>query len=93
MSAPADLNPGNPWRRGTSTVISRTASTTSMRVIAARCAALTSSAAISARCMTRFTPIRAARAISRSSGGSAGRALPEEAQRSTNGVPVVSRSC
>lgn len=64
-----------------------------MRVIAARCAALTSSAETSAGCMTHFASILAARATSRSSGGSASRALPEEAQRSTNGVPVVPQSC
>jgi hypothetical protein len=43
--------------------------------------------------MTHFASILAARATSRSSGGSASRALPEGAQRSTNGVPVASRSC
>ncbi|MCL8014872.1 hypothetical protein [Streptomyces sp. AS02] len=77
---PADRNPGKPRRPGTSTVISRTASTTSLRVIAARCAALTSSAETSAGCMTHFALILAVRATSRSSGGSASRALPEEAQ-------------
>ncbi|WP_412104139.1 lantibiotic dehydratase [Streptomyces europaeiscabiei] len=75
-SAPPPALSAWPGGAGTSTVISRTASTTSMRVIAARCAALTSSAETSAGCMTHFASILAARATSRSSGGSASRALP-----------------
>lgn len=59
---------------GTSTMISRTTSTTSTRVIAALCAALTSSVSTCAFGMTHFASMLVAFATSRSSGGSARRA-------------------
>ncbi|MGW2769180.1 hypothetical protein [Streptomyces sp. NPDC001275] len=67
--------PGASSGAGTSTVISRATSTTSMRAIAARCAALTSSADTSAVGTAHCASMLASRAASRSSGGSALRAL------------------